>query len=89
MEKLPYLLISRRKINYGQTSLQDEIKDNTTIFTRILDRLLDGYDNRLRPGLGVKPLVKKEEEYFHIKVSDWLLVLRTDWFKQIKDGVEE
>ncbi|ETE67424.1 Gamma-aminobutyric acid receptor subunit alpha-1, partial [Ophiophagus hannah] len=37
---------------YGQTSLQDEIKDNTTIFTRILDRLLDGYDNRLRPGLG-------------------------------------
>ncbi|KAG8128789.1 hypothetical protein E2320_015607, partial [Naja naja] len=36
---------------YGQTSLQDEIKDNTTIFTRILDRLLDGYDNRLRPGL--------------------------------------
>lgn len=38
--------------SYGQTSLQDEIKDNTTIFTRILDRLLDGYDNRLRPGLG-------------------------------------
>ncbi|XP_036379434.1 gamma-aminobutyric acid receptor subunit alpha-3-like [Megalops cyprinoides] len=27
-------------------------KDNTTIFTKILDRLLDGYDNRLRPGLG-------------------------------------
>ncbi|KAJ8402323.1 hypothetical protein AAFF_G00371880 [Aldrovandia affinis] len=27
-------------------------KDNITIFTRILDRLLDGYDNRLRPGLG-------------------------------------
>uniref|UniRef100_A0A4W6F4D1 Gamma-aminobutyric acid type A receptor subunit alpha3 n=1 Tax=Lates calcarifer TaxID=8187 RepID=A0A4W6F4D1_LATCA len=25
---------------------------NITIFTRILDRLLDGYDNRLRPGLG-------------------------------------
>nr|7PBD_A Chain A, Gamma-aminobutyric acid receptor subunit alpha-1 [Homo sapiens]7PBZ_A Chain A, Gamma-aminobutyric acid receptor subunit alpha-1 [Homo sapiens]7PC0_A Chain A, Gamma-aminobutyric acid receptor subunit alpha-1 [Homo sapiens] len=31
---------------------QDELKDNTTVFTRILDRLLDGYDNRLRPGLG-------------------------------------
>ncbi|GCB77928.1 hypothetical protein scyTo_0020626, partial [Scyliorhinus torazame] len=29
-----------------------EGKDNITIFTRILDRLLDGYDNRLRPGLG-------------------------------------
>ncbi|KAG7484707.1 hypothetical protein MATL_G00053210 [Megalops atlanticus] len=29
-----------------------ESKDNTTIFTKILDRLLDGYDNRLRPGLG-------------------------------------
>ncbi|XP_036997639.1 gamma-aminobutyric acid receptor subunit alpha-1 isoform X2 [Artibeus jamaicensis] len=36
----------------GQPSLQDELKDNTTVFTRILDRLLDGYDNRLRPGLG-------------------------------------
>ncbi|XP_053329757.1 gamma-aminobutyric acid receptor subunit alpha-3-like [Spea bombifrons] len=30
----------------------DYSKDNITIFTRILDRLLDGYDNRLRPGLG-------------------------------------
>eukprot|EP00079_Xenopus_tropicalis_P013358 XP_002941682.2 PREDICTED: gamma-aminobutyric acid receptor subunit alpha-1 [Xenopus tropicalis] len=39
------------EISCGQ-STQDEIKDNTTIFTRILDRLLDGYDNRLRPGLG-------------------------------------
>ncbi|KAH0520222.1 Gamma-aminobutyric acid receptor subunit alpha-2, partial [Microtus ochrogaster] len=29
-----------------------EAKNNITIFTRILDRLLDGYDNRLRPGLG-------------------------------------
>ncbi|MXQ86843.1 hypothetical protein E5288_WYG019378 [Bos mutus] len=38
--------------SYGQPSLQDELKDNTTVFTRILDRLLDGYDNRLRPGLG-------------------------------------
>lgn len=38
--------------SYGQTSSQDELKDNTTVFTRILDRLLDGYDNRLRPGLG-------------------------------------
>ncbi|OXB61956.1 hypothetical protein ASZ78_016898 [Callipepla squamata] len=38
--------------DYGQTSSQDELKDNTTVFTRILDRLLDGYDNRLRPGLG-------------------------------------
>ncbi|KAM4665084.1 gamma-aminobutyric acid receptor subunit alpha-3 isoform 2-T2 [Discoglossus pictus] len=26
--------------------------NNITVFTRILDRLLDGYDNRLRPGLG-------------------------------------
>uniref|UniRef100_A0A3B4G6Y9 Gamma-aminobutyric acid receptor subunit alpha-1-like n=1 Tax=Pundamilia nyererei TaxID=303518 RepID=A0A3B4G6Y9_9CICH len=26
--------------------------NNTTVFTKILDSLLDGYDNRLRPGLG-------------------------------------
>ncbi|XP_063042207.1 gamma-aminobutyric acid receptor subunit alpha-2-like [Engraulis encrasicolus] len=32
--------------------LPDDSKDNITIFTKILDRLLDGYDNRLRPGLG-------------------------------------
>ncbi|KAK5885808.1 hypothetical protein CesoFtcFv8_016906 [Champsocephalus esox] len=25
---------------------------NITTFTKILDSLLDGYDNRLRPGLG-------------------------------------
>ncbi|KAG5262136.1 hypothetical protein AALO_G00292600 [Alosa alosa] len=31
-----------------------EANDNITIFTRILDGLLDGYDNRLRPGLGEK-----------------------------------
>uniref|UniRef100_A0A8C5Y332 Gamma-aminobutyric acid type A receptor subunit alpha2 n=1 Tax=Microcebus murinus TaxID=30608 RepID=A0A8C5Y332_MICMU len=34
---------------------EDEAKNNITIFTRILDRLLDGYDNRLRPGLGDTP----------------------------------
>ncbi|EDL21861.1 gamma-aminobutyric acid (GABA-A) receptor, subunit alpha 5 [Mus musculus] len=34
------------------SSVQDETNDNITIFTRILDGLLDGYDNRLRPGLG-------------------------------------
>ncbi|KAA8586715.1 hypothetical protein FQN60_000551 [Etheostoma spectabile] len=32
--------------------MTDEQKDNTTVFTKILDSLLDGYDNRLRPGLG-------------------------------------
>lgn len=33
-------------------NMDDDAKNNITIFTRILDRLLDGYDNRLRPGLG-------------------------------------
>ncbi|XP_067824348.1 gamma-aminobutyric acid receptor subunit alpha-2-like [Heptranchias perlo] len=42
-----------RETETGQPgSVEDEVKDNITIFTRILDRLLDGYDNRLRPGLG-------------------------------------
>lgn len=36
------------------TPKEAEINDNITIFTRILDGLLDGYDNRLRPGLGGK-----------------------------------
>ncbi|KAM6116322.1 LOW QUALITY PROTEIN: gamma-aminobutyric acid receptor subunit alpha-1 [Pterocles gutturalis] len=46
------LLNALTERSYGQASSQDELKDNTTVFTRILDRLLDGYDNRLRPGLG-------------------------------------
>ncbi|KAG2456027.1 GBRA1 protein, partial [Polypterus senegalus] len=36
----------------GQKSNVEEMVDNTTVFTKILDSLLDGYDNRLRPGLG-------------------------------------
>lgn len=42
--------------SFGQdvTPKEAEINDNITIFTRILDGLLDGYDNRLRPGLGGK-----------------------------------
>ncbi|XP_055980339.1 gamma-aminobutyric acid receptor subunit alpha-5 [Sorex fumeus] len=32
-------------------SVSDETNDNITVFTRILDGLLDGYDSRLRPGL--------------------------------------
>lgn len=49
---LPFFMLTVVYFSYGQTSSQDELKDNTTVFTRILDRLLDGYDNRLRPGLG-------------------------------------
>uniref|UniRef100_A0A8C9ECU8 Gamma-aminobutyric acid (GABA) A receptor, alpha 5 n=1 Tax=Phocoena sinus TaxID=42100 RepID=A0A8C9ECU8_PHOSS len=33
------------------SSVKDETNDNITVFTRILDGLLDGYDSRLRPGL--------------------------------------
>ena len=39
-------------VSAGQNGMTDEQKDNTTVFTKILDSLLDGYDNRLRPGLG-------------------------------------
>lgn len=42
---------------HGPDIIDDDSKDNITIFTRILDRLLDGYDNRLRPGLGGKPIL--------------------------------
>ncbi|XP_072900212.1 gamma-aminobutyric acid receptor subunit alpha-5 [Hemitrygon akajei] len=37
--------------------------DNITIFTRILDSLLDGYDNRLRPGLGERITEVKTDIY--------------------------
>lgn len=40
---------------YLLTSLVNATTDTAiTLFTRILDSLLDGYDNRLRPGLGGK-----------------------------------
>uniref|UniRef100_UPI00398EBB46 gamma-aminobutyric acid receptor subunit alpha-2 n=1 Tax=Pristiophorus japonicus TaxID=55135 RepID=UPI00398EBB46 len=44
-------------------SVEDEARDNITIFTRILDRLLDGYDNRLRPGLGERITEVKTDIY--------------------------
>ncbi|XP_006907140.1 gamma-aminobutyric acid receptor subunit alpha-5 [Pteropus alecto] len=37
--------------------------DNITIFTRILDGLLDGYDNRLRPGLGERTTQVRTDIY--------------------------
>ncbi|KAG7223357.1 hypothetical protein INR49_015713 [Caranx melampygus] len=43
---------ARQAVVGHREPLPDDSKDNITIFTRILDRLLDGYDNRLRPGLG-------------------------------------
>lgn len=42
------------------TPKEAEINNNITVFTRILDGLLDGYDNRLRPGLGGKPSGHKD-----------------------------
>lgn len=44
---LPILLLL---LSSGQNGVAGE--GNTTVFTKILDSLLDGYDNRLRPGLG-------------------------------------
>ncbi|KAK1883021.1 Gamma-aminobutyric acid receptor subunit alpha-3, partial [Dissostichus eleginoides] len=46
------LLPAARAVVGHREPLPDDSRDNITIFTRILDRLLDGYDNRLRPGLG-------------------------------------
>ncbi|KAM8848886.1 gamma-aminobutyric acid receptor subunit alpha-2 isoform X1 [Synchiropus splendidus] len=43
-------LWNTRSVSVDATS--DATKTNITYFTRILDSLLDGYDNRLRPGLG-------------------------------------
>ncbi|KAM3601128.1 uncharacterized protein V6R79_008073 [Siganus canaliculatus] len=46
------LLPAARAVAGHREPLPDDSRDNITIYTRILDRLLDGYDNRLRPGLG-------------------------------------
>ncbi|XP_009293960.1 gamma-aminobutyric acid receptor subunit alpha-1 isoform X1 [Danio rerio] len=46
------LLVTNALAGKSSSQNADEQKDNTTVFTRILDSLLDGYDNRLRPGLG-------------------------------------
>ncbi|XP_067349497.1 gamma-aminobutyric acid receptor subunit alpha-5-like isoform X2 [Channa argus] len=39
-------------LSSSETQKETSGNDNSTVFTRILDGLLDGYDNRLRPGLG-------------------------------------
>uniref|UniRef100_A0A8C5LZB4 Gamma-aminobutyric acid type A receptor subunit alpha5 n=1 Tax=Leptobrachium leishanense TaxID=445787 RepID=A0A8C5LZB4_9ANUR len=44
-------------------SIKEDTNDNITIFTRILDGLLDGYDNRLRPGLGERVTQVKTDIY--------------------------
>ncbi|XP_010281517.1 PREDICTED: gamma-aminobutyric acid receptor subunit alpha-5 [Phaethon lepturus] len=52
--------------SFSQTptaSGKEDANDNITIFTRILDGLLDGYDNRLRPGLGERITQVKTDIY--------------------------
>uniref|UniRef100_A0A674NK09 Gamma-aminobutyric acid receptor subunit alpha-2 n=1 Tax=Takifugu rubripes TaxID=31033 RepID=A0A674NK09_TAKRU len=39
-------------LSVSADAASDAFNTNITLFTRILDSLLDGYDNRLRPGLG-------------------------------------
>lgn len=58
---------------------EDGPENNITIFTRILDRLLDGYDNRLRPGLGGKKIFtfflnSHEIVPLEVKVSMYILI---------------
>lgn len=51
-----------RSVNADAAS--DAFKTNITLFTRILDSLLDGYDNRLRPGLGGKETIVNHRVYW-------------------------
>lgn len=53
--RLLFVCLSTSSVNADASS--DAFKTNITLFTRILDRLLDGYDNRLRPGLGGKKIL--------------------------------
>ncbi|KAL0994133.1 hypothetical protein UPYG_G00118130 [Umbra pygmaea] len=54
----PELVVNSRAVIGHREPLPDDSRDNITIFTRILDRLLDGYDNRLRPGLGAESVTE-------------------------------
>lgn len=73
---LPPSVSSCRAVVGHREPLPDDSKDNITIFTRILDRLLDGYDNRLRPGLGGKQhyVLDKSQTPTEKKISDCLLL---------------
>uniref|UniRef100_A0AAQ4P5T0 Gamma-aminobutyric acid receptor subunit alpha-2 n=1 Tax=Gasterosteus aculeatus aculeatus TaxID=481459 RepID=A0AAQ4P5T0_GASAC len=53
--------LSIRSVNADATS--DAFNTNITLFTRILDSLLDGYDNRLRPGFGDRITEVKTDIY--------------------------
>uniref|UniRef100_A0A8C4RMT6 Gamma-aminobutyric acid type A receptor subunit alpha2 n=2 Tax=Erpetoichthys calabaricus TaxID=27687 RepID=A0A8C4RMT6_ERPCA len=57
---LPLFCINRSAM---ASSSEDEMKNNITYFTKILDSLLDGYDNRLRPGLGDRVTEVKTDIY--------------------------
>ncbi|KAF7645285.1 hypothetical protein LDENG_00207070 [Lucifuga dentata] len=50
---------TRSKAESNSTSISKDI----TTFTKILDSLLDGYDNRLRPGLGDRVTEVKTDIY--------------------------
>ncbi|XP_016417618.1 gamma-aminobutyric acid receptor subunit alpha-2 isoform X2 [Sinocyclocheilus rhinocerous] len=58
-----FLLALWRACSETDVSGSDAFKNNITLFTRILDRLLDGYDNRLRPGLGDRVTEVKTDIY--------------------------
>ncbi|KAI4904904.1 hypothetical protein NFI96_033150, partial [Prochilodus magdalenae] len=55
--------ISRDRIKRISGQLKKEDKLYPENFTRILDRLLDGYDNRLRPGFGGRETEVKTDIY--------------------------
>ncbi len=63
------LFVSSLSQDVTGTPKEAELNDNITIFTRILDGLLDGYDNRLRPGLGGKPA-----GFANLNTSDVLVI---------------
>uniref|UniRef100_A0A8C4X4G7 Gamma-aminobutyric acid type A receptor subunit alpha2 n=1 Tax=Erpetoichthys calabaricus TaxID=27687 RepID=A0A8C4X4G7_ERPCA len=56
-------LNSKTEYKSMASSSEDEMKNNITYFTKILDSLLDGYDNRLRPGLGDRVTEVKTDIY--------------------------
>ena len=81
-QKLPlFALFSCSCRSNAESNKTNVFKNNIKTFTKILDSLLDGYDNRLRPGLGGEDLtaVLSHNPLSHLAAQSLNLHLQSQW----------